>query len=312
MLHDVVNINVAFHELLIHVLFNSRNGDSGRRRIRNGDSGRRRIRNGDSGRRRVRNGESGRRRVRNGDSGRRRVRNRERGRRRVRNRERGRRRRVWNRDSGRRRVRNRESGHRRVRNRRHDEGHVRNSERSRLRVRNGDSGRRRIRNGDSEKDQNVLSFLGFQWPTLPKFCSSCGRNIRFVVENAPEPVGDDQVSCQAVPRDGSQIKNIPGTDTPFTIGEYKEAIGKACQRITLYICTLEDLLSKSQPQDLRHQYPSHLMGKFKEGLATLDFVNALEQHPSLFFSFMCYTETKLMLWRTSSMCMPKKKKNGYN
>ncbi|XP_062256916.1 G2/M phase-specific E3 ubiquitin-protein ligase-like isoform X2 [Platichthys flesus] len=32
---------------------------------------------------------------------------------------------------------------------------------------------------------------------------------------------------------------------------------------------------------------------FKEGLATLDFVNALEQHPSLFFSFMCYTETKL-------------------
>ncbi|RXN35813.1 G2 M phase-specific E3 ubiquitin- ligase-like protein [Labeo rohita] len=122
--------------------------------------------------------------------------------------------------------------------------------------------------------------------------------------------------------DGSQIKNIPGTDTPFTIGEYKEAIGKAYQRITLYICTLEDLLSKSQPQHLRHQHPSHLMGnvythiyapitidssssdleeveklpekdRFKEGFATLDFVNALEQHPSLFFSFMCYTETKL-------------------
>ncbi|KAI2645997.1 G2/M phase-specific E3 ubiquitin-protein ligase [Labeo rohita] len=252
--------------------------------------------------------------------------------------------------------------------------------------------------------------------------------------------------------DGSQIKNIPGTDTPFTIGEYKEAIGKACQRITLYICTLEDLLSKNfegveilPEKDRRssfdptcsmmvkftddaglteealdsggptrefltllmdsiktrrvyeskdnakylsfdskedneyfhigrmiavsivHGSPGpcclspnfflYLIGKvktleapiedipddevkrglletledikkvvddyiqwyfiyrnhvsiqrFKEGLATLDFVNALEQHPSLFFSFMCYTETKLMLWRTSSMCMPKKKR----
>lgn len=46
--------------------------------------------------------------------------------------------------------------------------------------------------------------------------------------------------------DGSQIKYIPGTDTPFTIGQYKEAIGKAYQRITLYISTLEDLLSKSK------------------------------------------------------------------
>lgn len=46
--------------------------------------------------------------------------------------------------------------------------------------------------------------------------------------------------------DSSQIKNIPGTDTPFTIGQYKEAIGKAYQRITLYICTIEDLLSKSK------------------------------------------------------------------
>lgn len=41
--------------------------------------------------------------------------------------------------------------------------------------------------------------------------------------------------------DGSQIKHIPGTETPFTIEKYKEAIGKAYQRITLYICTLEDL-----------------------------------------------------------------------
>ncbi|KAI2647765.1 G2/M phase-specific E3 ubiquitin-protein ligase [Labeo rohita] len=40
-------------------------------------------------------------------------------------------------------------------------------------------------------------------------------------------------------------------------------------------------------------YQNHVsIQRFKEGLATLDFVNALEQHPSL-FSFMYYTETKL-------------------
>ncbi|XP_019211544.1 G2/M phase-specific E3 ubiquitin-protein ligase [Oreochromis niloticus] len=44
--------------------------------------------------------------------------------------------------------------------------------------------------------------------------------------------------------DGSQIKNIPGTDTPFTIELYKEAVGKSYQRITLFVCTLEDFLSE--------------------------------------------------------------------
>ncbi|KAM4625025.1 uncharacterized protein ACJ7VT_003510 [Polymixia lowei] len=44
--------------------------------------------------------------------------------------------------------------------------------------------------------------------------------------------------------DGTPIKNIPGTDTAFTIKHYKDAIGKAYQRITLYICTLKNFLSK--------------------------------------------------------------------
>lgn len=46
--------------------------------------------------------------------------------------------------------------------------------------------------------------------------------------------------------DGSQIKNIPGTDTPFTIELYKEAVGKSYQRITLFVCTLEDFLSECE------------------------------------------------------------------
>lgn len=46
--------------------------------------------------------------------------------------------------------------------------------------------------------------------------------------------------------DGTQIKNIPGTDTAFTIAHYKEAVGKDYQRITLYICTLDAFLSKGK------------------------------------------------------------------
>lgn len=40
--------------------------------------------------------------------------------------------------------------------------------------------------------------------------------------------------------DGRQVIKIPGTDDPFTVRKYKEAIGKAYQKITLYICTAED------------------------------------------------------------------------
>lgn len=40
--------------------------------------------------------------------------------------------------------------------------------------------------------------------------------------------------------DGTKIINIPGTETPFTLKGYKEALGKPFQRITLYICTSED------------------------------------------------------------------------
>ncbi|KAF3842605.1 hypothetical protein F7725_024556 [Dissostichus mawsoni] len=46
--------------------------------------------------------------------------------------------------------------------------------------------------------------------------------------------------------DGTKITNIPGTEVPFTLNEYKEAVGKAYQRITLYICTAEDFFTSSQ------------------------------------------------------------------
>ncbi|XP_066516189.1 uncharacterized protein [Hoplias malabaricus] len=42
--------------------------------------------------------------------------------------------------------------------------------------------------------------------------------------------------------DGSEINSIPGTDKSFTIQRYKERVGKAYQRITLYICKLQEFL----------------------------------------------------------------------
>ncbi|XP_076616604.1 G2/M phase-specific E3 ubiquitin-protein ligase-like [Chaetodon auriga] len=40
--------------------------------------------------------------------------------------------------------------------------------------------------------------------------------------------------------DGSEVINIPGTQRPFTLKAYKEAIGKSYQRITIFICQKKD------------------------------------------------------------------------
>ena len=36
---------------------------------------------------------------------------------------------------------------------------------------------------------------------------------------------------------------IPGTQTPFTLKEYKDELGKPYERLTLYICKREDYLA---------------------------------------------------------------------
>lgn len=46
--------------------------------------------------------------------------------------------------------------------------------------------------------------------------------------------------------DGTKTTNIPGTEVPFTLKAYKEALGKAYQRITLYICKAEDFLTSCE------------------------------------------------------------------
>ncbi|CAK6963866.1 zinc finger protein 271-like isoform X1 [Scomber scombrus] len=52
--------------------------------------------------------------------------------------------------------------------------------------------------------------------------------------------------CLLLYPDGTEITNIPGTEIPFSLKQYKETVGKNYQRITLYICTAEDFLSCSQ------------------------------------------------------------------
>ncbi|XP_057702965.1 uncharacterized protein LOC130922294 isoform X2 [Corythoichthys intestinalis] len=40
--------------------------------------------------------------------------------------------------------------------------------------------------------------------------------------------------------DGTKVTSIPGTEKPFSLKDYKEAVGKAYQRVTLYLCTADD------------------------------------------------------------------------
>ncbi|XP_047201756.1 small ubiquitin-related modifier 3-like isoform X3 [Girardinichthys multiradiatus] len=46
--------------------------------------------------------------------------------------------------------------------------------------------------------------------------------------------------------DGTRIINIPETESPFTLKGFKDAVGKAYQRITVYICEVQDYLTYYQ------------------------------------------------------------------
>nr|XP_023695653.1 G2/M phase-specific E3 ubiquitin-protein ligase-like isoform X2 [Paramormyrops kingsleyae] len=43
--------------------------------------------------------------------------------------------------------------------------------------------------------------------------------------------------------DAREVSTVPGTNSPFTVKEYKDALGKPYQRITLYICSHEDFFN---------------------------------------------------------------------
>jgi hypothetical protein len=43
--------------------------------------------------------------------------------------------------------------------------------------------------------------------------------------------------------DGQEVQNIPGTDISFTLQKYKDFLGKAFQKIVLYICEADDCVA---------------------------------------------------------------------
>ncbi|XP_039460019.1 G2/M phase-specific E3 ubiquitin-protein ligase-like [Oreochromis aureus] len=49
--------------------------------------------------------------------------------------------------------------------------------------------------------------------------------------------------------DGTEVINIPGTNSPFTLGAYKAEIGKPYQRITLFICIKSDFEEAAEMSD---------------------------------------------------------------
>ncbi|KAF3837790.1 hypothetical protein F7725_009558 [Dissostichus mawsoni] len=118
--------------------------------------------------------------------------------------------------------------------------------------------------------------------------------------------------------DAREITNIPGTDTPFTVQMYKEAIGKPFQRITFYICTVEAFenscysgtTSSDEDSVVHVNLPS---GDSLADTLVWDFPNvqstprmdtslpgplrhpkpASDRHPSVFRAFMCSSVVEL-------------------
>ncbi len=45
--------------------------------------------------------------------------------------------------------------------------------------------------------------------------------------------------------DFDQVLYLPGTEEPFSVGKYKESIGRAFSRVNLYLCKLSDYESKN-------------------------------------------------------------------
>ena len=69
---------------------------------------------------------------------------------------------------------------------------------------------------------------------------------------------------------GSEVSTLPGTKEPFTLGKYKEDLGKTYTRITLFLCPLEDASDTDEPEQT---CASELEGLSDEWLNDLDLNN---------------------------------------
>lgn len=51
-----------------------------------------------------------------------------------------------------------------------------------------------------------------------------------------------RINYRLIYPDGTEVRSIPGTEDCFSLAKYKHFIGKAYQRLMLYICSEDDYL----------------------------------------------------------------------
>ncbi|KAM9737247.1 zinc finger MYM-type protein 4-like isoform 2-T2 [Menidia menidia] len=67
--------------------------------------------------------------------------------------------------------------------------------------------------------------------------------------------------------DGTEVINIPGTQTPFTLADYKAEIGKSYQRISLFLCLKRDFEEVGKSSDSSDSDPEIVIRKSEFDLA---------------------------------------------
>ncbi|XP_063336843.1 uncharacterized protein LOC134632147 [Pelmatolapia mariae] len=143
--------------------------------------------------------------------------------------------------------------------------------------------------------------------------------------------------------DCTEVINVPGSERPFRLADYKEEIGKNYNRISLFICPeshfkqaliAEDGTSDSdpeivitsrstaefnqadtlvfKPQDQSTPNGKHAEKEFKEGLSALNFLSALQQHPTLLSPVLCHMEKKLTALELERLFKPDFSPSGSN
>ncbi|KAJ4935477.1 hypothetical protein JOQ06_017010 [Pogonophryne albipinna] len=129
--------------------------------------------------------------------------------------------------------------------------------------------------------------------------------------------------------DCSEVVNVPGSEKPFTLAEYQKDLGKAYARITLFICLEKhfrrgddtsdsdsDIVITSRSTAEFNQADTvvfeFVIDRFKEGLSALQFLNALQQHPTLLAPVLCHSEKRLTALELERLFKPDLSPPGSN
>ncbi|XP_007545094.2 G2/M phase-specific E3 ubiquitin-protein ligase-like [Poecilia formosa] len=75
--------------------------------------------------------------------------------------------------------------------------------------------------------------------------------------------------------DGTEVANIPGTQTPFSLSAYKAEVGKSYQRITLFLCSTRDFEEAGKLSDLSDSDPEMIIRQSSD----FDLADTLPMEP---------------------------------